>query len=88
MALERDPKEAAQNDALVRDAGGGGPMLLSGECCMAKPKSPRAKRASFRTRDEAMELIREAIEMHIERLRENAEVVPFPGTRNCTPALE
>jgi predicted RNase H-like HicB family nuclease len=32
------------------------------------------------SRDEAMELIREAIEMHIESLRENRETVPPPGT--------
>jgi predicted RNase H-like HicB family nuclease len=30
------------------------------------------------SRDEAMELIREAIEMHIESLRENDEPVPTP----------
>jgi predicted RNase H-like HicB family nuclease len=30
------------------------------------------------TRDEAMELIREAIAMHIESLRENGEPVPHP----------
>jgi len=30
------------------------------------------------SRDEAMELIREAIEMHIENLRENEEPVPRP----------
>jgi len=30
------------------------------------------------SRDEAMELIREAIEMHIESLRENDEPVPPP----------
>jgi predicted RNase H-like HicB family nuclease len=30
------------------------------------------------TRDEAMDLIREAIEMHIESLRENHEPVPQP----------
>ena len=30
------------------------------------------------TRDETMELIREAIEMHIESLRENGEPVPQP----------
>jgi len=30
------------------------------------------------SRDEAMELIREAIEMHIESLRENGEPVPPP----------
>lgn len=30
------------------------------------------------TRDETMELIREAIEMHIESLRENGEPVPLP----------
>ena len=40
------------------------------------------------SRDEAIDLIREAIEMHIESLRENGEMVPRPGTRNRTPALE
>ena len=30
------------------------------------------------SRDEAMELIREAIELHIESLRENGEPVPSP----------
>lgn len=30
------------------------------------------------TRDEAMELIREAVELHIESLRENGEPVPTP----------
>jgi len=30
------------------------------------------------TRDEAMELIREAIELHIDSLRENGEPVPPP----------
>ena len=30
------------------------------------------------TRDEAMQLIREAIELHIESLRENGEPVPPP----------
>jgi len=30
------------------------------------------------TRDEAMQLIREAIELHIESLRENGEDVPEP----------
>jgi predicted RNase H-like HicB family nuclease len=30
------------------------------------------------TKDEAMELIREAIELHIESLRENGEAVPRP----------
>ena len=30
------------------------------------------------SRDEAMELIREAIELHIESLRENGEAVPIP----------
>ena len=30
------------------------------------------------TREEAMELIREAIELHIESLRENGEAVPEP----------
>jgi predicted RNase H-like HicB family nuclease len=40
------------------------------------------------SRDEAIDLIREAIEMHMESLRENGEVVPSPGTRSGTPALE
>ena len=30
------------------------------------------------TRDEAMELIREAVELHLESLRENGEPVPSP----------
>jgi predicted RNase H-like HicB family nuclease len=30
------------------------------------------------TRDEAMDLIREAVELHIENLRENGEDVPVP----------
>jgi predicted RNase H-like HicB family nuclease len=30
------------------------------------------------TREEAMDLIREAIEMHVESLRENGEPVPAP----------
>ncbi|MEO7798780.1 MAG: type II toxin-antitoxin system HicB family antitoxin [Opitutaceae bacterium] len=30
------------------------------------------------SRDEAMDLIREAIELHIESLRENGESVPLP----------
>ncbi len=30
------------------------------------------------TKDEAMQLIREAIELHIESLRENGEAVPRP----------
>jgi len=30
------------------------------------------------TRDEAMQLIREAIELHIESLRENGEPIPQP----------
>jgi predicted RNase H-like HicB family nuclease len=30
------------------------------------------------TRDEAMQMIREAIELHIESLRENGEPVPAP----------
>jgi predicted RNase H-like HicB family nuclease len=30
------------------------------------------------TRDEAMQLIREAIELHIESLRENGDEVPLP----------
>lgn len=34
--------------------------------------------AAGETRQEAMELIREAIEMHIESLRENGEMVPPP----------
>jgi predicted RNase H-like HicB family nuclease len=33
------------------------------------------------TRDEAMELIREAIELHIESLRQNGDAVPAPSTR-------
>jgi predicted RNase H-like HicB family nuclease len=40
------------------------------------------------SRDEAMQLIREAIEMHIESLRENSELVPPPGTLSRTAALE
>jgi predicted RNase H-like HicB family nuclease len=40
------------------------------------------------SRDEAIELIHEAIEMHVESLRENGEMVPSPGTRNGTSALE
>jgi predicted RNase H-like HicB family nuclease len=30
------------------------------------------------TREEAMELIREAVELHIENLRENGDEVPLP----------
>lgn len=30
------------------------------------------------TKDEAMELIREAIELHLESLRENGDVIPQP----------
>jgi predicted RNase H-like HicB family nuclease len=37
------------------------------------------------SRDEAMHLIREAIQMHVESLRENGE---FPGTPNDSAALE
>jgi predicted RNase H-like HicB family nuclease len=33
-----------------------------------------------KSRDEVMKLIREAIEMHIESLRKNAEPVPRPAT--------
>jgi predicted RNase H-like HicB family nuclease len=40
------------------------------------------------SRDEAMELIREAIEMHIESLRENGDAVQAPGTLSRTSALE
>jgi predicted RNase H-like HicB family nuclease len=40
------------------------------------------------SRDEAIDLIRKAIEMHIERLRENGEVVPTPGTSSRIAALE
>ena len=39
------------------------------------------------SRDEVMHLIREAIAMHIESLRENGEPVP-PGTLRRTAALE
>jgi predicted RNase H-like HicB family nuclease len=35
-----------------------------------------------------MLLIREAIEMHIESLRENGETVPSPGTLSRIAALE
>ena len=34
--------------------------------------------AAGETRDEALELIREAIDFHIEGLRENGEIVPLP----------
>ena len=40
------------------------------------------------SRDEAMELIREAIAMHVASLRENGEAVPSPGTRRRGAALE
>jgi len=40
------------------------------------------------SRDEARQLIREAIEMHVESLRENAETVLSPGTPGSTAALE
>ena len=41
-----------------------------------------------KSRDEAMQLIREAIEIHVESLRENGEAVPSPGTRSRAAALE
>jgi len=41
-----------------------------------------------KSRDEAMQLIREAIAMHAENLRENGEAVPSPGTRSRAAALE
>ena len=31
------------------------------------------------SRDQAMQLVREAVQMHIESLRENGEAVPFPS---------
>jgi predicted RNase H-like HicB family nuclease len=34
--------------------------------------------AAGETREEAMQLIREAIELHIESLRDNGEVIPLP----------
>lgn len=34
--------------------------------------------AAGETKEEAMQLIREAIELHIESLRENGETVPVP----------
>jgi predicted RNase H-like HicB family nuclease len=40
------------------------------------------------SRDEAMYLIREAIEIHIESLRKNGELVPPPGTLSRAMALE
>ncbi|MEA2342989.1 MAG: hypothetical protein QOF63_1158 [Thermoanaerobaculia bacterium] len=40
------------------------------------------------SRDEMMELIREAIEMHVESLRENGEHVPPLGTLSRIAALE
>jgi len=40
------------------------------------------------SRDEAMQLIREAIEMHVESLRENGEFVPASGTLSRAAALE
>ena len=36
------------------------------------------------TRDEAMELIREAIKLHMESLRENGEAVPAPHSAVAT----
>ena len=39
------------------------------------------------TRDEAMELIREAIEFHVESLRENGEPVPPPHSFVETVAM-
>ena len=39
------------------------------------------------TREEAMELIREAIELHIESLRENGEPVPPPHSAVETVAV-
>ena len=39
------------------------------------------------TRDEAMELIREAIEFHVESLRENGEPVPPPHSSVETVAV-
>jgi len=40
------------------------------------------------SRDEATQLIHEAIEKHIESLRENGEPVPTPGTLSRAAALE
>jgi predicted RNase H-like HicB family nuclease len=40
------------------------------------------------SREEAIDLIREAIDMHIESLRENGELVPPAGTSHSTRALE
>jgi predicted RNase H-like HicB family nuclease len=40
------------------------------------------------TKDEALELIREAIEMHIETLRESGEVVPEPHSFVETVAVQ
>jgi len=39
------------------------------------------------SKDEAMELIREAIGMHIETLRQNGEVVPRPHSSAVTIAV-
>jgi len=39
------------------------------------------------TRDEAMDLIREAIELHIESLKENGEPVPAPHSSVETVAV-
>jgi predicted RNase H-like HicB family nuclease len=39
------------------------------------------------TREEAMQLIREAIELHIESLRENGEAVPEPHSSVETVAV-
>jgi predicted RNase H-like HicB family nuclease len=40
------------------------------------------------SRDEAIDLIREAIEMHLQSLRENGEAVPSAGTLSRAAALE
>jgi predicted RNase H-like HicB family nuclease len=40
------------------------------------------------SRDEAMDLMQEAIQMHIDSLRENGDVVSAPGTLSRTSALE
>jgi predicted RNase H-like HicB family nuclease len=44
--------------------------------------------AAGKSRDEVIRLIHEAIEMHIESLRETGEAVPLPGTLSVTEALE
>jgi predicted RNase H-like HicB family nuclease len=40
------------------------------------------------SRDEALKLIREAIEMHVQSLRENGEFPLAPGTLSDAAALE